>query len=172
MTRLRAVIRSVGIGSVVGLVIVGNLTFSSKPEKLIHRDLEFTLFDQLETPRHWWYTKWGLAWLPQQLEAVNFMCVPEDSRHFRFLSEPWNIRQSQIVSDCEPLDLSDRRADQLHPNLITKDLAVRRVFFAFDPNYAPQGDWAILVEAKEETYVLVHTDTLRHLGLYDGATPR
>ena len=144
---------------------------AARPEQVVYNDLEFTISDQLDTARHWWYLRWGLVWLPVKVGAINFMCVPEDTRHGEFLSQPWNIRNSKITSDCEPLDFTDKRADQLHPNLVTQDLGVRRVFYAFDPDYTPVGEWAILVEAEEKTYVMVHVDTLQHLGLFDGAVP-
>ena len=164
-------VRALLVGGLLGLLIFSSINFAPRPEKLFYDDLEFSVPDQLDTARHWWYLRWGLVWLPTKLDAVHFMCVPEDTRHGEFLSQPWNLRGTKVVSNCEPLDFTDRRADQLHPDLITEDLGVRRVFFAYDPTYEPVGDWAILVEAEEKTYVLVHTDTLRHLGLYDGMVP-
>jgi hypothetical protein len=164
-------VRGLLVVSFLGLIVFSNLNSAPRPEKLFYNDLEFSVPDQLDTARHWWYLRWGLVWLPTKLDAVHFMCVPEGTRHGEFLSQPWNLRGTKVVSDCDPLDVTDRRADQLHPNLITEDLGVRRVFFAYDPTYEPVGDWAILVEAKEKTYVMVHTDTLRHLGLYDGTVP-
>ena len=163
--------RALVVSALAISLFIGNFLFAPRPEHVFYNDLEFTISDQLDTARHWWYLRWGLVWIPAKLGAINFMCVPEDSRHGEFLSQPWNIRKTRVVSDCEPLDFTDRRADQLHPNLVTEDHGVRRVFFAYDPSYTPTGDWAILVEAKEKTYVMVHTDTLRHLGLYDGEVP-
>ena len=158
-------------GLVVG-VVFASLFVAPRPDRIIHRDLEFSVPDQLDTDRHWWYLRWGLVWLPSKLGARHFMCVPEDSRHGEFLSQPWNIRGSLVVSDCDPLDFTHKSADQLHPDLITEDLGVRRVFFAYNPTYTPVGDWAILVEAMENTYVMVHVDTLQHLGLFDGVVSK
>ena len=152
---------------VIGGFIVANLFLAPRAERLFFTDAEFRTAHQIQTERAQWYIQWGLMWLPDKVGAIHFLCVAEDSIHFRLLQSPWNIRGTRVISDCEPLDFTDRLADQLHPNLITEDVRRSGTYYAYDPDYTPEGDWAVMVRARYDDYVLVHIDTLRHLRLAD-----
>lgn len=144
-----------------------NLFMAPRAEQLFYSDAEFRTAHQLQTERAQWYLQWGYMWFPDKIGAIHFLCVDEDSRHYALIRGPWNLRGTQVITDCEPLDFSDREADSLHPNLITESTPRGRIYYAYDPTYTPEGDWAVMVRAKDNTYVMVHTDTLRHLGLAD-----
>lgn len=169
--RVPALRLSIVIVALAALVIA-NLFFAPQPERKFFTDAEFSLTHQLQTERAQWYIQWGKVWMPDITGAIHYMCVDPDSRHYAFLQWGWNVRGTKVVTDCSPLDFTDRPADRLHPNLITEDFSRTRTFYAYDPSYEPQGDWAILVEAKENTFVMVHVDTLRHLGLADVEIPQ
>lgn len=158
--------------SILLVALIGNVTFAPRQEGWVFADNEFATSHQLLTDRAEPYRSWGLMWYPERIGAKNFMCVPEGSRHHRILGAPWNLRNSEVTSDCEPLDFTDRAADRLHPNLITEDIDGMRVLYAYDPSYSPVGDWAILVRAEGDVDVMIHVDTLRHLGLADIQVPR
>ena len=162
---------SVVVSVVITGIVIANLFLAPRSEQLFFTDAEFSPAHQLQTERAQWYLQWGYIWFPEKVDAIHFLCVAEDSPHFAILQGPWNLRGTKVITDCEPLDLSDRLADQLHPNLITEDIRRSQTFFAYDPNYSPKGNWAILVRAQYDTYVMVHTDTLRHLGLADIEVP-
>ena len=152
---------------VIAGFVTGNLLFAPRAEQLFFDDAEFRTAHQLQTERAQWYFQWGYMWFPDKIGAIHFLCVDEESPHFAILQGPWNLRGTQVITDCDPLDFSDREADKLHPNLITESTSRGRIYYAYDPTYTPEGDWAVMVRAKYDTFVMVHTDTLRHLGLAD-----
>lgn len=160
-------LRSLAVFSLLTGVVVANLFFSPRAEQLFFTDAEFRTAHQLQTERAQWYIQWGYMWFPDKIGAIHFLCVAEESPHYAILRGPWNLRGTEIVTDCEPLNFSEFTADRLHPDLITEDVRRSGTYFAYDPTYTPEGDWAVMVRAKYDTFVMVHTDTLRHLGLAD-----
>lgn len=167
----RAVVVKVLVSVALASLVVANLFIAPRPGQLVFTDGEFTVAHQLQTERARWYLKWGYMWFPDTVGAIHFLCVADDSPHYRFIDGPWNLRGTEVVTDCEPLDFTNRPADQLHPNLITEDVERLKVFYAYDPSYEPQGDWAVLVEAQYNDYVMIHVATLNHLGLADITVP-
>lgn len=152
-------------GAVISVTVLLNLLVAPQWSPIFFNDAEFTAVDQLDRERAhriWWQFSGVL--FADKLQAQEFLCVPKDTDLYNHLAANTVMSGISIDSRCEPIDLTDKAADALHPKLIT-DRVVKSFLYAYDPSLSPTSDQAILVEAHGNVFVLVNVSTLDNLGL-------
>ena len=149
-------------------ILVGAGNILSNPDKdawFVSR-MEFNPTDYLES-RHGlkFRTDFAPVLFMDKLGANEYLCVATNSIYYPYLTRHQGLTGISIDSSCSPLDLTDRPADKLHPELITAPVAKSYLYFAYAPGFDPEAKTAILVEAHGGVFVLVNVDTLLHLGI-------
>ena len=155
-----------GIILLAGLIGFGNISSITEQRSWVVSRIEFNPTDQLLSPDG---RRFRDGFAPvlymEKLSASEYLCVPEGTMLYRFLTSHQELTGFRIDSSCKPLDFTHRPGDQLHPELITQPIVRRDLYYAFAPGFEPQSDTAVLVEAHDDVFVMVNVDTLRHVGI-------
>jgi hypothetical protein len=150
---------------IIGLTVALNLFVAKRWDPIFFFDAEFTYIDQLQRDRsdRIWDEFAGVL-LADRLRATEFLCVPTETELHNRLIANNDLTGFVVNSECEPLDFTQQPGNPLPPQLVAGEVA-ESFLYAYDPNYTPEGNRAILVETQSGVFVLIHTDTLDQLGL-------
>ena len=162
----RQVVTLLGGIVLLSLVAVANVSSTDDEETWFVSRMEFNPVDYMESQHGVKFrTEFAPVLFMEKLSATNYLCVDQNSIYYRYLTSHQGLSGITIDSSCAPLDFTHRAGDDLHPGLITEPIAKSYLYYAFVPGFEPTSDTAILVEAHGNVFVLVNTDTLRHLGI-------
>lgn len=145
---------------------VANLSSTGEQQTWFVSRIEFNLVDYVESPHGLKFRgEFAPAVFMEKLSATEYFCVDESSIYYPYLTSHQGLTGIAIDSSCAPLDFTNRPGDALHPDLITAPIVRKHLYYAFVEGFEPTSSTAVLVEAHGDVFVLVNTDTLRHLGI-------